>query len=162
MGRFYDWREEDFSNIAGGSGAQNMTVDGSGGDVTFRVAAPANTLWVADTIVLMIQDNTGWNSGDFVGRAALANGLRIRLRDLNGATNLWGWNLKDNTDLMEKLPLRTITDFANGQTVAIWELKASDDMGFHVTDNEVLEFLVRDDLTSLTKMRAHVHYGVPG
>ena len=157
----FDWREEDFTDVVGG--AQKMDIDASLLDHTFRVAAPVGETWVVDTMVLLIQDATGWDSTGFGGIAGgLPTGMRVRFRDLitGGGTNIWSYVVKDNVELMERLPLRSITDFANSQTVATWALQFEGAIGVHVTDEHVLEMVIRDDMSPLTKMRAHVHYGI--
>ena len=159
--RVFDHRQEEFKNVSGG--ATSMKVDGSSADVTFRVAATAGELWIGTEIVLVISDGdgTGWSTADFAKIASgLSSGCRFRLRDLADTSNLWSFNVQDNFELQMRMPKPDVIHYTNS-TVVTYHLTPKGDIGFHVTDNEVLEILVRDDLTSLTKMRAQLNYGVP-
>lgn len=136
---------------------------GGGGPYRFQVAAPdANTIYHISMLVLMIaEDETGWDDTKFSNITALTNGLLLRQRDtdLSEDNILWRFNSKDNVDLFGRYhPQETFT-FNNGKLLAGFMVKPGQ-ASVNVTNTKILEFLVRDDLSSISSIRAYAHYGV--
>jgi hypothetical protein len=156
--RRFDFRQAQFARTDDGS--FDMAINGSATNRTFRVEAPAGETWYGYGVGLMLQDETGWASDQFGGLTALSVGVRMRKRRKSPGEDIWAWILKRNNDLLERMQLHSMTDFNNSQTVAFFRLDAWGDVAFRVTDNEVLDIAIRDDLTGLSKMRAHLLYGI--
>lgn len=133
-----------------------------GGPYRFRVAAPdAATLYHVTMIVLVIAGpQTDWNSTSFGNITdGLNKGLILRQRRLSGGEVLWKLNSKDNVDLFGRYHPQDDVMFANGTLLIGFMIKPGG-ASVTVTEDEVLEFVVRDDLSNITNMRAYVHYGV--
>jgi len=134
---------------------------GAGGPYRFRVAAPdALTQYHVSMLVLVVSGpSAGWSSATFANITALTNGLIIRQRRLSDSTVLWALNSKDNVDLFGRFHPQDDIEFSDGTLLVGFMLKPGK-ASVIVTDDEVLEFVVRDDLSALTTARGYAHYGV--
>jgi hypothetical protein len=134
---------------------------GSGGPYRFQVAAPdANTRYHVSMIVLMVSGPAaGWNQNTFASIPALTNGLILRCRRKSDGGILWRFNSKDNTDLFGRYHPQDDIQFADGTLLVGFMVKPGKS-AVVVTDDDVLEFLVRDDLSALAGARAYAHFGV--
>lgn len=161
MSHLLSYRKEYFKRTDDSSTDMNLDFTGSGvGTKTFRITGPSSGIWYGEKIQLMIQDGTGWHSARFAGlSAALTTGMILRHRTLP-STDIWSWTIKRNNALIEKLDLKQVHDFTNNETCAVFELEAVNGTAFHVTSSDVLEIVLADDLSALTRMRAHLIYGV--
>lgn len=137
-------------------------VDDSGlGAQTFRVAAPSGERWYVEEIRLVVSaGDTGWDSDAFINIAAgIPNGLVVRHRDLSEGTNFWNIVVTDNVELFGRFD--SIDTFAFGDEELLTTFKKIPKISsVIITDNDVLEIVVRDDLRSLTNMRGYIDYGV--
>lgn len=139
--------------LTGGGGGQ--------GPFTFEMGAPdATEQYHVKKIILTATDtNLGWNSGDFINLGNITNGLLLRHRRKSDSTVFWSTNMVDNVDLYSKLwPVNT-EDFANSERMVTFHLDV-DPAQVIVTDDDVLEVVVRDDFSGLINMRAYAHFGV--
>jgi hypothetical protein len=134
---------------------------GGGGPFVYQVAAPdAETSYHVSMLVLLISGTaSGWNSSTFANITALTNGLLMRQRRLSTAEVLWSINSKDNTDLFGRFHPQDDITFADNTLLVGFMLKPGK-ASVVVTADDVLEFVVRDDLSGLAEARAFVHYGV--
>lgn len=132
-----------------------------GGPYTFELVAPdANTRFHVSMLVLMVSGpSAGWNSTTFANISALTNGLLLRQRRISDGATLWSINSKDNTDLFGRYHPQDDITFSDGSLLVGFMIKPGV-ASVVVTDDEVLEVVVRDDLSSLTSARAFAHYGV--
>ena len=132
-----------------------------GGPYRFVLEAPDNkTLYHITMIVLIVAGSeAGWDSGKFGNIAALENGLLLRLRNKIDSEVLWKFNSKDNVDLFGRFHPQDDITFANGELLVGFMIKPGA-ASVVVTDTEVLEFVVRDDLSGLGEARAYAHFGV--
>jgi hypothetical protein len=138
-----------------------LVASSGGGPYRFRVAAPdANTLYHVSMVALVVAGpQSGWDSTAFGNIVTgLAKGLLLRQKRLSDAEVLWSINSKDNTDLFGRFHPQDDITFADGTLLVGFMIKPGL-ASVIVTDDEVLEFVVRDDLSSLTNMRAYVHFG---
>ena len=132
-----------------------------GGPYIFRAAAPDDSVrWHVSMLVMILSaGDTGWNSDVFCDLASgLEKGLVLRQRKLSTSEVLWALNSKDNTDLFGRFHPQESFAFGNNQLLLGFMMKPGK-ASVIVTDDEVLEFLVRDDLSGLVSARAFVHFG---
>jgi len=137
-----------------------LVAAGAGGPYTFRVEAPAGERRHVGLLnLIMSAGSTGWNSSAFANIAGgLAQGLILRKKVLSTGEVLWAFTFKNNIELFGQLVPSYDFTFANSELMVNFSMKP-DPAALVITDDEVLEFLVRDNLSSLTNMRAYVHYG---
>jgi hypothetical protein len=131
-----------------------------GGPYSFQLAAPAGTVYHVSMMVLIVSaPSSGWNANTFANHAALENGLLLRQRRVSTGEILWSFNSKDNTDLFGRYHPQDDITFGDGTLLVgfmVKPVKAT----VKITEDDVLEYVVRDDLSSLTSARAFAHYGV--
>jgi hypothetical protein len=135
-------------------------VSGSGGK-TFRMAAVGIGQWVLESVTLvLVAADTGWDSNAFCDIAGgLANGLQLRHRDLTAGSNFWKLICTKNIELFGQFDPVVDTTYDDGTRQISFVLKPGK-ATVKVTANDVLEFLVKDDLTSLVNARAFAHVGI--
>lgn len=139
-----------------------FTASGGGGPFTFRVEAPdaVTRYHVSMLSLLVVAPSAGWDDdrfGNIVG--GLTNGLLLRHRRISTAEVLWSINSKDNVDLFGRFHPQDDITFSGGDMLVGFMIKPGK-ASVIVTDDDVLEFVVRDDLSSLANVRGFVHYGV--
>jgi hypothetical protein len=138
-----------------------FTASGGDGPYTYRVAAPdAAELYHVSMVVLMLAaPATGWDSDTFANADVLTNGLLLRHRRLSDGEVFWSFNSRDNVDLFGRYHPQDDVEFADGVLLVGFMVKPGG-ATVVVSDDEVLEYVVRDDLSDLSSARAFVHYGV--
>jgi len=137
-----------------------LVAAGSGGPYTFRVEAPAEEIWHIGLLNLILSaGSTGWNSDAFANIAGgLAQGLVLRKKKLSTSEVLWAFTFRKNIELFGQLVPSYDFTFADSSLMVNFSMKP-EPASLNITDDEVLEFLIRDNLTTLTNMRAYIHYG---
>lgn len=137
-----------------------LVAAGAGGPYTFRTEAPVGERWHVGLLnMIMSAGATGWNSNAFGNIAGgLLQGLILRKKLLSTGEVLWSFTFKNNVELFGQLVPSYDFTFANSELMVNFSMKP-EPATLVVTDDEVLEFLVRDNLSSLTNMRAYIHYG---
>lgn len=132
------------------------------GPYTFQVSAPAGEAWHATMMVLVLAAaDTGWASDAFANIAGgLTNGLLVRQRRISTGDSLWSLNSKDNIDLFGRYHPQEDFAFSNNELLVGFMVKPGQSADVVVTDDDVLEFVVRDDLSAMNNIRAFLHYGV--
>jgi hypothetical protein len=137
-----------------------LNTGGGGGPFTFQVAAPANTLYHVSMAVLIIAaPGAGWDANSFADiSGGIANGLLFRHRRLSDSSVLWSLNSKDNMDLFGRYHPQDDITFSGGDLLVGFMVKPGL-ASITITDDEALEWVVRDNLSTLSSMRAFVHYG---
>jgi hypothetical protein len=137
-----------------------LNTGGGGGPFVYRVEAPANERRHVSMMVLVVSaPSSGWDSSKFVNIAALSNGLLLRQRRLSDGYVSWSLNSKDNIDLFGRFHPQDDITFANGVLLVGFMIKPGK-ASVVVTSDDVLELVVRDDLSAIDNMRAYCHYGV--
>ena len=136
---------------------------GAGGPYLYIVEAPSvNVRFHISMLVLMIsEDETGWDDNKFADITALSKGLLLRQRDLDivdGDAVIWKFNSKDNVDLFGRYHPQESFVFNNGKLLVGFMVKPGK-ASIVVTNKQILEFVVRDDLSSISNIRAYAHYG---
>lgn len=134
---------------------------GGGGPFVFQVAAPdpVTRYHVSMLVLMMSAPAVGWNSTNFCDQPALASGLLLRQRKISTAEILWSINAQDNSDLFGRFHPQDDIEFADGTLLVGFMVKPGN-ASIVITDDEVLEVVVRDDLSGLTSARGFAHYGV--
>lgn len=134
---------------------------GGGGPYTFQVKAPdATKRYHVSMLVLLISgDSAGWSATTFANIAALGSGLLIRQRNLDSGVVAWSLNSKDNSDLFGRFHPQDDITFADGVLLVGFMVKPGK-ASIVVTDKDVIEVVVRDDLSGLDNARAFAHFGV--
>jgi hypothetical protein len=137
------------------------TASGGDGPYTFQLAAPdALTRYHVSMLVFVVSGpSSGWTSGSFANIPALPNGLLLRQRNLVTGEVLWHFNSKDNADLFGRYHPQDDVEFADSTMLVGFMVKPGKS-SIAVTDEWVLEFVVRDDLGALAQARAFAHFGV--
>lgn len=134
-----------------------------GGPFTFQIA-PANTSeqWhVGGIHIVLAATDGGWNSDAFANiLGGLANGVLIRHNDLDASEDpiTWSVNLRNNIDLFGRLRVWNEATFLDNEQLVTLVLKPSP-ATVVLTDRHVLEIVIRDNLSALTRMRAFLQYG---
>jgi len=139
----------------------DFTLVSGGGGKAFRIAPAGAAQWLVGSVTLVLVDSdTGWNSNGFCAIAGgLANGLTLRHRDLSESENLTRIVCKKNTELFGQFDPIVDTAYSDGQRQITFVLRP-EPASMIVTADDVLEFLVKDDLTPLIDARAFAHVGV--
>lgn len=133
-----------------------------GGPYKFRVQAPdANTFYHMTMLVLVVAaPQAGWDATSFGSIPnGLSNGLLLRQKRLSDGEVLWNLNSQDNADLFGRYHPQDAIIFADDTLLMGFMVKPGT-ASVVITEDEVLEFVVRDDLSSITNMRGYVHYGI--
>jgi hypothetical protein len=149
-------------NVAGADYyLDDITLNSGGGSQKFRLVVPSGAEWIVGSITLvLVAGDSGWNSNAFANIAGgLANGLTLRHRDLVEGENQWKVVCKKNIHLFGHFDPVIDTTYNDNQRQISFVLRPSP-ADIIVTENETLELLVKDDLTSLTDLRAFAHVGV--
>ena len=132
---------------------------GSGGPYRFRVAVPLGERWHLSMLVLILSGaSTGWNNNTFANISALDNGLLLRQRRISDSEILWKFNSKDNMDLFGRYHPQDDIEFADGTLLVGFMIKPGK-ASVIITNDDVLEFVVRDDLSGISGARAFAHFG---
>jgi len=134
---------------------------GGGGPYTFRFEAPnANMLYHLSMLVLLVSDNeTGWDHDTFANISKLSSGLVLRHVVRSTGDVLWSFNSRDNMDLFGRYHPQESFTFSNGQLLLGFMVKPGK-ASIKVTNDNVLEFIVRDDLSGIDNIRAFAHFGI--
>lgn len=132
-----------------------------GGPFTYRVEADGYNVYHVGKICLVLStSSSGWNSDDFTN---ILNGLEtgVILRHFNTETSevIWAVVLKNNLDLFGRLDATNDVTFFDSEQLMTFVLKP-DPSSVIITDTEVLDIVISEDLSSLTNFRAYVHYGI--
>lgn len=136
-------------------------VGAGGGPYIFEVAAPdVNTLYHITMVNLIVVGTaSGWDDSTFGNITALANGLLFRHQDIVTPETLVSINSKDNVDLFGRYHPQDVVDFSVDRMVGFM-IKPGKRANLTVTNEKVLQFMVRDDLSGLSNVRAFAHFGI--
>jgi hypothetical protein len=139
-----------------------LTTQSGGGPYTYRVAVP-NSLdryHLSMSVLVLAGPSSGWNSDAFANIASpLENGLLFRQRRLSTGEVLWALNSKDNADLFGRYHPQDDIIFADDVMLMGLMLKPGR-ASVVITNDDVLEFVIRDDLSTISQARAFAHYGI--
>jgi hypothetical protein len=139
----------------------HLEASGGGGPYTFRVSSPTGFVYHVERLVLVINaPSAGWNGDGFASlTSALENGLLLKYHLLGAEPEtFWSFNVKNNQELFGMYGVWNEVAFDSGELMLAFEVNPDLSAVLLVDDDEVLDFIVRDDLSSLN-IRAFLHYG---
>ena len=138
-----------------------LNTSAGGGPYIYRVIAPDdNTRYHLRMAVLMLAGpEDGWNHDAFANIAGgITNGLLLRHYRISTSETLTSINTKDNMELFGRYHPQDDITFADSVLQVGFMLKPGG-ASLVVTDDDVLEFIVRDNLSTISKAKAFFHYG---
>lgn len=104
--------------------------------------------------------SSGWTSDAFATIAGgIVNGLVLRQRRLSDSETLWKFITRNNDELGGFYHPQDAITWANEEMTLGFMIKPGK-ASVVITDDEVLEFVVRDNLSGISSMRAYLHYGI--
>jgi hypothetical protein len=111
-------------------------------------------------VLKMAAPSSAWNLDAFGNiSSGLARGLIFRHRRITTSETLWKFVTKNNVELFGQYHPQEDIIFADGNLLMGFMVKPGK-ANVIVTNDDVLEFVVRDDLSAVSEMRAYCHYGV--
>lgn len=140
----------------------SLTASSGGGPYKFRIEAPdSNTIYHLSMAVLQIAaPSSGWDRDAFGNiSGGLTKGIIFRHRTKSTNTVLWKFITKTNMQLFGQFHPQDDVTFADGDMLIGFMVKPGK-ANVLITDDDILEVVIRDDLLSLAEMRAYCHYGV--
>lgn len=135
---------------------------GGGGPQTFRVSSPTGQIWHVERLIVVIAaGEVGWNSGSFGDIASgLPNGFLLKHHKIGAEPETyWVLNCKTNVELFGNFNISRDVAFADNEIMVVLSLEPVLTSVILVDDDEVLDFVVRDDLSNLARLRAFLHFG---
>jgi hypothetical protein len=115
---------------------------------------------VARITLLLASGVDGWNSSAFADIAGgLELGLILRQGKLSTQEVVWSVTMKNNMDLFGQMVPADPVTFADDEMMMVFNIQPNL-ASIVIGEDDGLEFVVRDDLTTLTNMRAFLQYGV--
>ena len=151
-----------------GNGQQHWLDDfelqaaGGGGPFTFRVQSPVGFVYHVERLVLVVSaPNTGWSSTAFGNiTAGLQNGLLVKYHNIGPSPQtFWTFNAKTNAELFGHYEAWNSVVFNNGEQLIAFSLNPELSSVILVDDDDVLDVVVRDNLSGLTSARCFLHIG---
>jgi hypothetical protein len=131
------------------------------GPYRFRIEAPAGERWKLSMAVLLVAaPAAGWSSTSFSNiSGGLGRGIIVRQRRKSTNESLWKFVARNNMQLFGYFHPQEDVTF--GDDILQWGFMVKPGKAtVIITDDDVLEVVVRDDLSSISEMRAFCHYGV--
>lgn len=125
-----------------------MTVDGSVTPVEFTLAGLPSQDYRVERFALYMEDATNWTDTDFGDLTALANGLQL----VSGSTELV--NIQDNIDLTMFFSDFVQAEFLDSSLAQHALFRSDLENPVRVPLADGIKWVVRDDLTGLTNLRA--------
>jgi len=141
------------------SGANNMAVDGSGGNPqSFFYTPPANYDFIANRMVILLITSSAMTLADYGNLgSALGQGIEVKA---NGVliNNPWQSNIDMYTDYYDESTLADVSDAIADTTMAgRWTFtKDTNQQGILIPNGQIFEIIVNDDLSSLTELRMKI------
>ncbi len=142
---------DEFSLNSGGDGPQ-----------TFRVSSPTGQIWHVERLIIVIAaGEAGWDSGSFGDIASgLPNGFLLKYHKIGVETETyWTLNCRTNVELFGNYNISRDVAFADNEIMVVLSLEPVLSSVILVDDDEVLDLIVRDDLSNLARLRAFLHFG---
>jgi hypothetical protein len=139
-----------------------LKISEGGGPFTFRVSSPIGYVYHVERIILVISaGDTGWAGSAFANiTGGLQNGLLVKYHKIGDTPETyWTLNSRDNVELFGQYEAFNSAVFDNSEQVISFFIKPELSSVILVDDDEVLDIIVRDDLSSLAHVRAFLHFG---
>lgn len=138
-----------------------INISGGGGPYRFQIAAPSGELWRLSMAVIMVSaPASGWNRSSFANiSGGIGRGVIFRQRKISTSEVQWKFISKNNVELFGQFHPQEDVTFADGELLMGFMAKPGK-ASVIITDDNVLEIVVRDDLSAISEMRGYCHYGV--
>jgi hypothetical protein len=141
----------------------DITLSNSGSDGPYRYRVTGATdeqHHVSRIVLVVVSGDSNWNSTAFADiSGGLPSGLILRQCKLSTQEIVWATTMKNNMDLFGQMMPAEPVNFADNELMMVFNIKP-EKTAIILTNDDALEFVVRDDLSSLTNMRAYLQYGV--
>jgi len=139
----------------------DMLDSSSDGPYRFRVLGEAGMVKHVSRITLVVAaSETGWNSSAF---ANISGGLELGLILRQGIAStqevIWSIVMKTNMEMFGALVPSDPINFADEEMMIVFNISPNQ-ASILLDSDSGLEFVVRDDLSTLTNMRAYLEYGI--
>lgn len=134
-----------------------------GGPYNFRVSAPTGYIYHVERVAIVVSAaDSGWSSTSFASIAGgLGRGLLIRFKRIGADIDPhWKINMQDNAEVFGQLQVINDVSFSNGNRQFVFALEPHLSSVVLIDDDDVIDIVVRDDLSNLQNMRAFLHFGV--
>lgn len=134
----------------------------SDGPYKFRVTGEAGELrHVSRITVTLSADSAGWSSSSFADiSGGLELGLILRQGIVSTQEIIWSLVCRNNVELFTGFVPSDPVAFSDGEQMVVFTLEPSQIASVVLGPDDALEFVVRDDLSTLYNMRAAIQYGV--
>jgi len=139
-----------------------ITISGSG-PYKFRVSAPTGLIYHVEKVALVLAaPDVGWSSTSFANIVGgLGQGLLLRFKKVGEESDVyWKVNIQDNAEMFGQLNVMNDVTFSDGDRQFTFVLEPQLSSVILVDDDDVIDIVVRDDLSSLSNLRAFLHFGV--
>jgi hypothetical protein len=138
----------------------NSTDDGP---YKFRITGVADERRLVSRITLTISaDTTGWDSSSFADvSGGLELGLILRQGVISTQEVTWSIVLKNNIELFTAFSSSDVVNFDDLEQMVVFTIEPGL-ATIVLEEDDALEFIIRDDLSTLHNMRAAIQYGVEG
>ena len=137
----------------------DIEIYSEGGPYIFQAKAPVGAVYhLKDMILTFAEENGTWGSSGFASiSGGLSRGLLLRQRALTTGEVAWQINLKRNLVMFGRLDVLNDVSYTDSHqfTLALNPAPAV----INVTDDQVVEAVLRDDLSSINAMRSYIRFG---
>lgn len=151
------WYSVNFLN----SGSPSMLVNGSTTPVAFSIAPSGSEVWYVQSVCITILDSGAMDYNKFGTLSALTNGLTFEIK-VNGVTTEV-CNCQTNMELMghfhdSPFTINSTAGFLSNSDTYIGQMIFDPPFVLYASAGDMLQFRVRDNLTSVDYLRIFAHY----
>lgn len=138
-----------------------LQASGGAGPYTFRVQSPTGSVYHAERLIIVVSAaDVGWASTAFANIAGgLASGLLLKYHNTTVPETFWTINARDNAELFGQFEAWNDINFDGGEQLVAFSINPDLSSVILIDDDDVIDIIIRDDLSSLTSVRAYLHYG---
>lgn len=139
-----------------------LQASGGGGPYTFRAQSPTGFVYHVERLVIVVSaPNTGWSSSAFANIAGgLENGVLLKYHNIGvNPQTFWTFNAKTNAEFFGQFGTWNSVVFDGGEQLIAFSLDPDLSSVILVDDDDVLDIVIRDNLSGLSNMRAFLHIG---
>lgn len=141
----------------------NIQASGGTGPYEFRVSSPTGYVYHVERVIIVVSaSDIGWTSTSFANiSGGLENGLLMKYHKIGASPETyWSFNNRNNAEMFGQFKAFNDVNFDDSEQLVAFALHPELSSVILIDDDEVLDLVVRDDLSSLTSLRAFLHYGV--
>ena len=150
----FDW-EYKIQALKNGS-SEDMNVDGSQANVSFKWEVPSNEIWFVDEIQIFLLDAGVMSHGSFGAISALTNGLNVIIKKNGSEFSLR--SIKTNLELLMSFPFpqqagSSGTGFINDEDYYFGSFDFKFPIRLIGSNGDLIKYIVRDNLTSIDVLK---------